>query len=52
MAAPVATGTLTHYRGSAKRGEMPQGLVGGVAVDHGFKPYSGLTTSAMRWARP
>ncbi len=39
----VATGTLTHYRVSAKRGEMPEGLVGGVAVHDGFKSYSGLT---------
>ncbi len=38
----VATGTLTHYRVSAKRGEMPEGLVGGVAVHDGFKSYSGL----------
>ena len=39
----VATETLTHYRVSAKRGEMPDGLVGGVAVHDGFKSYSGLT---------
>jgi transposase len=39
----VATETLTHYRVSAKRGEMPEGLVGGVAVHDGFKSYSGLT---------
>ena len=38
----VATETLTHYRVSAKRGEMPEGLVGGVAVHDGFKSYSGL----------
>jgi transposase len=38
----VATETLTHYRVSAKRGEMPDGLVGGVAVHDGFKSYSGL----------
>ncbi len=39
----VATETLTHYRVSAKRGEMPEGLTGGVAVHDGFKSYSGLT---------
>ncbi len=39
----IATETLTHYRVSAKRGEMPDGLVGGVAVHDGFKSYSGLT---------
>ena len=38
----VATETLTHYRVSAKRGEMPVGLTGGVAVHDGFKSYSGL----------
>jgi transposase len=38
----VATETLTHYRVSAKRGEMPEGLVGGIAVHDGFKSYSGL----------
>lgn len=39
----VATETLTHYRVSAKRGEMPDGFVGGIAVHDGFKSYSGLT---------
>ncbi len=39
----VATETLTHYRVSAKRGEMPEGLTGEVAVHDGFKSYSGLT---------
>jgi transposase len=39
----VATETLTHYRVSSKRGEMPEGLTGGVAVHDGFKSYSGLT---------
>ena len=39
----VAAETLTHYRVSAKRGEMPEGLTGGVAVHDGFKSYSGLT---------
>ena len=38
----VATEALTHYRVSAKRGEMPDGLVGGVAVHDGFKSYAGL----------
>ena len=38
----VATETLTHYRVSAKRGEMPEGLTGGVAVHDGFKSYCGL----------
>jgi transposase len=38
----VATETVTHYRVSAKRGEMPEGLTGGVAVHDGFKSYSGL----------
>ena len=33
---------MTHYRVSAKRGEMPEGLTGGVAVHDGFKSYSGL----------
>ena len=38
----VATEALTHYRVSAERGEMPEGLVGGVVVHDGFKSYSGL----------
>jgi len=38
----VATEALTHYRVSAKRGEMPDGLAGGVAVHDGFKSYAGL----------
>ena len=38
----VATETLTHYRVSTKRGEMAEGLTGGVAVHDGFKSYSGL----------
>jgi len=42
----VATGALTHYRVSAKRGEMPEGLKGGVAVHDGFTSYSGLTDVA------
>ena len=48
----VATDTLTHYRVSAKRGEMPEGLTGGVAVHDGFKSYSGSPTSSMRCATP
>jgi transposase len=39
----VAKETLTHYRVSAKRGEMPEGLTGGVAVHDGFKSYRGCT---------
>jgi len=42
----VAAETLTCYRVSAKRGEMPEGLVGGVVVHDGFKSYSGLTEVA------
>ena len=42
----VATCALTHYRVSAKRGEMPEGLQGGVAVHDGFKSYSSLTDVA------
>jgi transposase len=39
----VATETLTCYRVSSQRGEMPEGLIGGVVVHDGFKSYSGLT---------
>ena len=49
----VATGTLTHYRVSAKRGEMPEGLVGEASR---FTTASSLTpgspTSVMRCATP
>ena len=38
----VATETLTLYRASDKRGEMPEGLEGGVVVHDGFKPYRKL----------
>jgi transposase len=38
----VATGSLTLYRVSAKRGDMPKDLVGGVVVHDGFKSYGAL----------
>lgn len=39
----VATGTLTVYRVSDKRGDIPKDLIGGVVVHDGFKPYSALS---------
>ena len=39
----VAADRLTLYRAAARRGEMPEGLLGGVAVHDGFKSYSGLS---------
>jgi transposase len=38
----AATPTLTFYRACDKRGEMPEGLEGGVVVHDGFKPYRNL----------
>ena len=38
----VATETLTVYRVSPKRGDMPQNLIGGVIVHDGLKSYRGL----------
>ncbi len=38
----VATETLTLYRACDTRGEMPEGLEGGVVVHDGFKPYRKL----------
>lgn len=38
----VATGTLTIYRVSPKRGDIPRDLTGGVIVHDGFKPYRAL----------
>lgn len=43
----IATDTHTLYRVSAKRGDMPKGLEGGVVVHDGFKSYaSGLSSLA------
>ena len=39
----IATETLTVYRVSPKRGEMPKDLIGGVVVHDGFKSYSALS---------
>ena len=36
----IATDRLTFYRISARRGDMPKDLVGGVVVHDGFKPYA------------
>ena len=38
----VATDTLTLYRVSPKRGDLPRDLVGGVIVHDGLKAYRGL----------
>jgi transposase len=38
----VATESLTLYRVSARRGDVPKGLAGGVVVHDGFKSYGGL----------
>jgi transposase len=38
----VATGTLTVYRVSEKRGAIPKDLIGGVVVHDGFKSYREL----------
>ena len=38
----IATESLTLYRVSDKRGDMPSGLVGGVVVHDGFKSYRAL----------
>jgi transposase len=38
----AAAPSLTLYRASSKRGEMPEGLEGGVVVHDGFKPYRNL----------
>jgi transposase len=38
----AAAPALTLYRASNKRGEMPEGLEGGVVVHDGFKPYRNL----------
>ena len=38
----AAAPTLTLYRACGKRGEMPEGLEGGVVVHDGFKPYRNL----------
>jgi hypothetical protein len=38
----AAAPTLTLYRACDKRGEMPEGLEGGVVVHDGFKPYRNL----------
>jgi transposase len=43
----VATETLTLYRACDKRGEMPEGLEGGVVVHDGFKPYRKLDGRAQ-----
>jgi transposase len=39
----VSTESLTLYRVSPRRGEMPEGLSGGVIVHDGFKSYSRLS---------
>ncbi len=38
----IATDALTLYRVSAKRGDVPKELAGGVVVHDGFKSYGGL----------
>ena len=38
----AAAPALTLYRACGKRGEMPEGLEGGVVVHDGFKPYRNL----------
>lgn len=42
----AATSTLTFYRACGKRGQMPEGLEGGVVVHDGFKPYRNLDGAA------
>lgn len=42
----AATETLTLYRACDKRGEMPEGLEGGVVVHDGFKSYGKLGAAA------
>ena len=48
----VATDTLTLYRVSPKRGDIPKDLIGGVIVHDGFKSYRRLESSATRSATP
>ena len=48
----VATDTLTLYRVSPKRGDIPKDLIGGVIVHDGFKSYGRLKASATRSATP
>ncbi len=42
----IVTDALTLYRVCAKRGQMPEGLSGGVVVHDGFKPYARLSNLA------
>ena len=42
----IATDSLTLYRVSAKRGDVPKDLAGGVVVHDGFKSYRGLAAVA------
>ncbi len=42
----AAAPALTLYRACGKRGEMPEGLEGGVIVHDGFKPYRNLDGAA------
>ena len=49
----VATESLTLYRVSTKRGDVPKALAGGVVVHDGFKSYGGLEREpTMRSATP
>jgi transposase len=43
----AAAPTLTLYRACDKRGEMPEGLEGGVVVHDGFKPYRNLDGAGL-----
>jgi transposase len=43
---PAGTADLTLYRACDQRGEMPEGLEGGVVVHDGFKPYRNLDGAA------